>query len=138
VDVEKLGGKEGELWGLTLVGQSSLYLQFLRCLISRDKSGVARFCSVMVPSRVVRACLGQGRKILILQSRTLHNKLHFKLLFINCLKTLDTIFTENYTLCTLMKIALYAADDTRITIYRSEVIFTSELFESWMKTPVDD
>jgi hypothetical protein len=49
MDVEKLGGKEGELWLLVvLVGQNSLYLQLLRCLVSRDKSGVATLCSVMV------------------------------------------------------------------------------------------
>jgi hypothetical protein len=48
VDVEKLRGKEGELWLLVLVGKGSLYLQVLRCHVSREKSGVARFCSVMV------------------------------------------------------------------------------------------
>jgi hypothetical protein len=48
VDVGKLRGKEEELWLLVLVGKSSSNLQLLRCLASRDKSGVAGFCSVMV------------------------------------------------------------------------------------------
>jgi hypothetical protein len=33
---------------VVLIGKDSLYLQLLRCLVSRDKSLVARFCSVMV------------------------------------------------------------------------------------------
>jgi hypothetical protein len=48
VDVEKLRGMEGELWLLVLVGKGSFHLLLLRCLVSRDKSGVARFCSVMI------------------------------------------------------------------------------------------
>jgi hypothetical protein len=78
-------------WGL--VGQSSLYLQLLRYLASMDKSGVARACLVMLengrwsPPRVVRAWLGQGRKILMVPPRTPFNKLNFQLLFINYLKT---------------------------------------------------
>jgi hypothetical protein len=37
-----------------------------------------------------------------------------------------------------MEIVLYAADDTRITIYRSDVVFASEFFESWEKTPAEE
>jgi hypothetical protein len=48
VDVEKLRGKEGELWLLVLVGEGSFHLQLLRCLANRDKSGVAGLCSEMV------------------------------------------------------------------------------------------
>lgn len=50
MDVEKLSGKEGELWLLmvVLVGQSYLPLPLLRCLVSRKKSEVAKLCSVMV------------------------------------------------------------------------------------------
>jgi hypothetical protein len=33
---------------LVLVGKGSLYLQLLWCLLSRDKFGVARLCSVML------------------------------------------------------------------------------------------
>jgi hypothetical protein len=51
-DVKKLGGKEGELWLimllLLLLSKGYLYLQLLRCPVSRDKSGVARLCSVIV------------------------------------------------------------------------------------------
>jgi hypothetical protein len=47
-DVEKLDGEEGELKFFGLVGQSSLYLQFLRHLATKDKLGVAGLCSVVV------------------------------------------------------------------------------------------
>jgi hypothetical protein len=101
LDVEKLDGEKGELWLLGLVGQSPLYLQLHRYLASRDKSGVAGACSVMlengrwVPPRVLRACLRQGRKILMLPPSTPFNKLNFQLLFINYLKTLDTLLRAN-------------------------------------------
>jgi hypothetical protein len=46
VDVEKLGEEEGELCVFGLIGQSFLYLQFLRCVSNMDKPGVAKLCSV--------------------------------------------------------------------------------------------
>jgi hypothetical protein len=57
---EKLGVKEGELWFLVLLGQISLYLQLLRCLASSDKSGVVRFCSVMVEMSSQLGLYGPG------------------------------------------------------------------------------
>jgi hypothetical protein len=48
VEVEKLRGREGELWLLVLAGKGSFHLQLLRCLASREKLAVAGFCSVMV------------------------------------------------------------------------------------------
>jgi hypothetical protein len=48
VDVEKLRGKGGELCLLVLVGKGSFHLRLLRCLASREKSGVAGFSSEMV------------------------------------------------------------------------------------------
>jgi hypothetical protein len=101
VDVEKLGGEEGELWllALLLVGQSSLYLPFIRCLASRDKSGVGRLWSVMVEmsSRLGSYGPGSGRAGRPLcYSHVHHTKnLHFKLLSINSLITLSTILNGN-------------------------------------------
>jgi hypothetical protein len=129
VDVEKLGGEEGELWFLGLVGQSTLYLQFLRCLASRDKSGVARLCSVIVAmsSHLESRRPGSGRVGRSLYcSRVYHT--------INC--TLSyylltiwkhwTLSLQEIKFCLLLyEFELYKADDTRITIYRSDVVFAS-------------
>jgi hypothetical protein len=98
MDVEKLGGEEGELFFWASRPKFSFYIQFLRCHASRNKSGVARLCSMMVQMvsfRVVWAWLRQSRKILILQSRPPHNKWHSKLLFTHYRKTLNAIFTGN-------------------------------------------
>jgi hypothetical protein len=94
VDVEKLRGKEGELWLLVLVGEGSFHLRLLSCLVSREKSGGAGFCSVLVEMSsylVIRAWLGQGRKFLMLQSHTPPQDCTFG----NYLLALDN--TEHYT-----------------------------------------
>jgi hypothetical protein len=94
VNAEKLCGKEGELWLLVLAGQSSLYLQFLRCLSSTDKSGVARLCSVMVEmgsfkGRTGLSGAGQEDSYATVTYTTLSYYLS------NYLKTLDTSLQEN-------------------------------------------
>jgi hypothetical protein len=93
LDIQRFGGKEGELWLLMLVGKGYLYLQLVRCLISRYKSGVAKLCLVMIEMNfylgLYQPWLGQGRKILMLPSHTPLQNLHL-LLFI---KLFDTQYT---------------------------------------------
>jgi hypothetical protein len=74
---------------LVLVGRSSLYLQLLRFLISRVKSGVASLCSVMVEmtSHLGSYWPASGRigRCLCCSHVDHIKNLHFNLLFINAL-----------------------------------------------------
>jgi hypothetical protein len=103
---------------LMLVGQSSLYLQLLRCLVSRDKSGVARMCSVMV--EMSSSHLGlyghvSGRAGRSLCYHHIHHikNLQFKLLFINSLITQHTSLTETKLYFHLCEYELYMTGATR-------------------------
>ena len=58
--VEKLRGKEGELWLLVLVGKGSVRLRLLRCLACKEKSGVAGLCSVLVKMSSYQGFYGPG------------------------------------------------------------------------------
>jgi hypothetical protein len=135
VDVEKLRGKEGELWLLMLVGKGSFHLRLLRCLASRGKLGVAGFCSVMLGMSSWSSGPGSGRAGI-----HVHQPLQDFCTFSNYLLTL----WQRWTLCltelscsyTYVNLNLVRLITPEIVPYRSGAVFASELAESWMKTPV--
>jgi hypothetical protein len=106
VDVEKLRGKEGELSFLVLVGKGSFHPRLLRCLSSREKSGVAEFCLAMVEMGSYLGAYGpdSSRAGRALCYSYVHKckTLHFSLLFINSLITLNTTFNWNKIFLTFM------------------------------------
>jgi hypothetical protein len=59
VDVEELGGKEVQLQ-LLVLAQNSLCLQSIKCRASREKLGVAGFCSVSFEMSAPLGSYGPG------------------------------------------------------------------------------
>jgi hypothetical protein len=112
-------------------------LRLLGCLASREKSWVAGFYPVMVQMSSYLGSYGPGRKILTLKLRTptTSRLLHFQWLFINSLITLNTIFNGTKFSYAYMNFNFVRLITPEIVLYRSDVVFTSELAESWMKTP---
>lgn len=101
MDVEKLGGKKEEL--LLLLGKGYLCLQLLRCLISRDKSGVARLCSVIIEMSSYlgsyRPGLGRPEDPYAIVTYTKPRICTSKLLFIKLFVNTSTLFLTETNLC---------------------------------------
>jgi hypothetical protein len=95
------------LWLLVLVGKGSLHLQLLWCLVSRDKSGVARLCSVMTEMSSHLRSYGpaSGRAGRSLCYSHIHHTKNCTCSYysLNSLITKHTIFNRNQFMLPLMQ-----------------------------------